>query len=86
MKRKTKNKNGFTLVELIVVIAIIAILAGILIPLMTGYLDDSRSAVCSTNRSTIKRLFITENARRLANDKTALTMQQFIDAGYDGML
>jgi type IV pilus assembly protein PilA len=38
-------KKGFTLIELIVVIAIIAILALILVPQVTGYIDDAnRSA------------------------------------------
>lgn len=38
MKKILKNKKGFTLIELIVVIAILAILAAILIPSLTNYL------------------------------------------------
>ncbi|MCL2755115.1 MAG: prepilin-type N-terminal cleavage/methylation domain-containing protein, partial [Oscillospiraceae bacterium] len=37
-----KAKKGFTLVELIVVIAIIAILAAILIPLLVNHVRNSR--------------------------------------------
>lgn len=38
-----KNKKGFTLVELIVVIAIIGILAAVLIPQYSGFQDKARS-------------------------------------------
>ncbi|KAF0226108.1 MAG: prepilin-type N-terminal cleavage/methylation [Erysipelotrichaceae bacterium] len=47
---KKLNKKGFTLIELIVVIAILAILAAILIPAITGYItkatDGKNQANC----------------------------------------
>ena len=39
--RTLKNKKGFTLVELIVVLVILAILAALLIPALTGYIDQA---------------------------------------------
>ena len=38
-----KSNGGFTLVELIVVIAILAILAGVAIPAYTGYIEKAQA-------------------------------------------
>lgn len=48
-----QKKKGFTLVELIVVIAILAILALILVPTMTGLIDDANKAVAHANARTV---------------------------------
>ena len=39
-----KNKQGFTLVELIVVLVILAILAALLVPALTGYIDRAKES------------------------------------------
>ncbi|NCB92793.1 MAG: type II secretion system protein [Clostridia bacterium] len=41
-RNSSKKNQGFTLVELIVVLVILAILAAILVPALTGYIDKAR--------------------------------------------
>lgn len=42
IEKARDDRNGFTLVELIVVLVILAILAALLIPALTGYIDDAK--------------------------------------------
>jgi len=45
---------GFTLIELMIAVAIIAVLAGVALPLYSGYVDNSREAKLYNDISTIE--------------------------------
>ena len=49
LKKAKENKKGFTLAELLIVVAIIAVLVAISIPIFTSQLEKSRDAVTVSN-------------------------------------
>ena len=48
-KINRKNKKGFTLAELLIVVAIIGVLVAISIPIFTNQLEKSREATDASN-------------------------------------
>ncbi len=72
------GNKGFTIVELVIVIAIIGILAAIAIPPYNNYLEKTRQLVCETNRTQLERWLSIEITLN-SNIATPNAQKEFID-------
>lgn len=69
MKKTMKKKKGFTLTELIVVVAILGVLAAVATPAVLGYIDQARVETDNANAKIIENTLL----RIAASDPTTLT-------------
>ena len=65
-------KKGFTLVELLVVVAILGVLAAVGIVAYSGYIGGAKRTATSLNHNTAVKFLNTQLTKCLYNDKTSL--------------
>ena len=79
MKKPTNNK-GFSLIELIIVIAIMAVLVAIIAPNLTKYLGSSKSKTDDKNLDEVKQQVMNAISDAQTNDITVPTGQVTVEA------
>ena len=69
-----KKQSGFTLVELVIVIAVLGILAGLAIPYFMEAREEAAKKECLANRTQILRMFHAQQAQGYSGD-----LEHFLD-------
>src|SRR6266852_1802581 len=75
------SRGGFTLMELLVVVAILVVLAGAAVPMYLKYLDDAKASMAWTNAKTLEHVADTYSVK-MGNYPASL--QELAQPGSDG--
>ena len=82
---KRNNKKGFTIVELVIVIAVIGILAAVLIPTFSGVIADANKAadLQAARNAYTKYLSDTDNVEDLTENNVVIVYDGTAYYGYN---
>ena len=72
---KKTNKKGFTLVELVIVIAVIAILAAVLIPVFTNIIGEAKEKAALADARNVYEQYIVDEAKAQNEIPTELIIE-----------
>lgn len=83
-----RNKKGFTLIEMLIVVVIIGVLGAVIVPSMSGSSDKARKAACKANvrniQSTIELMAFEHNKQMADIDWAAFSSGNFTSADDNG--
>lgn len=71
---KKNNKKGFTLVELVIVVAVMAVLVAVAIPTVSSITATAKGTVADTNARTIESVLKLADAEKNKNAATAAVL------------
>ena len=80
MKRYVKDKRGFTLIELVMVVTLVGVLASIATPSYLNYIERARATQCHVDRGEVQNIIVQYYHDH--PDIELQSLQQLIDEGY----
>jgi prepilin-type N-terminal cleavage/methylation domain-containing protein len=89
MRRNARTETGFTLMELLMVIAVIAILTALLMPVVNGVKSKAKRAICLNNLRQINsgvRMYADDSSDRSPNPGGTVATNVFLGVAYKELM